>query len=85
MACNLAELAEASKCFDGMSDRRLEMAKTYLLCQLVDTGLGSGAVMQGSGDPTGLVTPADPTSAAIYTDLDTGILYTWNVVTQAWI
>lgn len=45
-------------------------------------GVGAGFVLQGSGAPSSA--PTNPSSSAIYTDLDTGVIYTWNVVTQAW-
>lgn len=47
-------------------------------------GGGSGQVTQGNGipDPAG---PSDPTQPAMYTDLDTGIIYSWSVPGQVWI
>lgn len=42
-----------------------------------------GCVIQGSGAP--VAAPTTPTIPYVYTDLDTGVVYTWNVVTQAWI
>lgn len=46
-------------------------------------GGGGGGVAQGSGAP--VAAPSDPTIAWIYTDTDTGTLYSWDVNLQAWI
>lgn len=43
----------------------------------------SGAMYQGSGAP--VAAPSNPVVPALYCDLDTGVLYTWNVITQLWI
>jgi hypothetical protein len=71
--------------YDSLSDRGL---KECLLYAASDGGGGgggggSGAVTQGTGAPSSA--PTDPTSPAIYTNLTDGVIYTWNVVTQAWI
>lgn len=43
----------------------------------------SGGMSQGSGAP--VAAPSQPLVMAIYVDLDTGVMYVWNVITQAWI
>lgn len=45
-------------------------------------GGGSGQVMQGLADPT--IPPATPTSPALYTNLNSGTIFTWNTNSQAW-
>lgn len=47
-------------------------------------GGSSGAMYQGNGSPVGVLTPGDPNSPAIYTDLSNGQLWTWSVAGQAW-
>lgn len=42
-----------------------------------------GCVIQGSGVPTAV--PSLPLIPYIYTDLDTGSTFTWNVVSQSWM
>lgn len=70
--------------YESLSDRGL---KECLLFAASDGGGGggggSGAVTQGAGAPSSA--PTDPTSPAIYTNLTDGVIYTWNVVSQAWI
>lgn len=47
------------------------------------TIINFGGVSQGHGVPS-----ADPANTAVpwlYTDLDSQIVYTWNVETQAWL
>lgn len=46
-------------------------------------GPAGGFVLQDFGAP--VAAPPSPTHPALYTDLNTGVIYTWNVVTQAWI
>ena len=45
-------------------------------------GIGSGFVLQGTGAPVSA--PANQNAAAIYTDLSTGDMYTWNATTHVW-
>lgn len=46
-------------------------------------GGGSGSVLQGHGAP--VAAPTTASQAALYTDLDSGLIYTWNVGSQSWI
>ncbi len=46
-------------------------------------GGGSGAVTQGIGDP--VAAPSDPSQPAIYTNLSTSVIWTWDVTNQIWI
>lgn len=46
-------------------------------------GSGSGGISGGSGPPA--APPFNQNAGAIYTDFDTGIMYSWNFVTKAWI
>lgn len=45
-------------------------------------GGGSGSVLQGTDDP--IAAPSTPTSPAVYTNLTSGVMFTWNVTAQAW-
>lgn len=45
-------------------------------------GVGTAQLLQGSGAPG--AAPADPTLPAYYTDRDSGIIFFWNTVAQAW-
>lgn len=58
------------------------MAVLQLLCDITASGGAAIQVFQGSGNP--VAAPTTPSVPALYTDLNTGILWTWNVVTQAW-
>lgn len=44
---------------------------------------GGGQLMQGNGPP--VAAPLDPTQPAVWTDLLTGQMTTWNVGTQTWL
>lgn len=72
--------AAQAESYDALSDRGLKECLLYVAQS--PGGSGTAAVTQGSGAPT--ADPADPTSAALYTDTDDGTLYFWNVGTQAW-
>jgi hypothetical protein len=61
----------------------MELALLDQIAQAVDGGGGAKEVFQGSGAP--VAAPTDATAPAVYTDLDTGVIYTWNVVSQSWI
>lgn len=41
-----------------------------------------GGVMQGHGAPVN--PPANLEIAWLYTDLDAGVVYTWNIESQSW-
>lgn len=77
MTCDPNTLAVAAKCFIPVDAGTLEAVETYLLCQVAAGG--GGGVSSGHGVPTS--TPAS--SAALYYDLDTGILYQWTGA--AWV
>lgn len=55
-----------------------------LLVKILNSGGGggSGFVLQGAGAPTNA--PSNTNSPALYTDTNTGVIYTWNVSTQSW-
>lgn len=82
--CDPNALLASGACFQCLSPGQAAIAELQLLCDISESGGGgSGGVFQGSGAP--VAPPANPDSPAIYTDLDDGVIYTWNVVTQAWI
>lgn len=86
MACDIQTLLDEGKCFAcGLAPGQLAFIELALLCQIAtgSGGGGSGAVMQGAADP--VAPPTNPTMPAIYTNLTSGVIWTWNVVTQAWI
>lgn len=77
-------------CYPETQDTQLTTLQKILQCGSVGGGGGGGGgtvdcgcVIQDHGAPS--AAPADPTIPYIYTDLDSGITYTWNVETQAWI
>ncbi len=88
ISCDPNDLAAAARCFKCLSGATLEEVQTYLLCQILNIGGagggggGSGQVLQGNGAP--VAPPPTASSPALYSDLISGILWTWNVTTQAW-
>lgn len=70
--------------YAGLSDRQLKECLLYA----ADTngggggGGGSGSVEQGNGAPVAV--PTDPLAPAVYTDLTTTFVYSWNVPLQTW-
>jgi len=86
MACDLQTLIDESKCFLCQPIGQLYYIELAILCQIATSGGAAGtggSVLQGNGPPGS--PPVNATVPAIYTDLLNGQLYTWNVVTQAWI
>ena len=84
MTCSPTTLLAEGTSFQSMGETQFQMAVLQLLCDISASGGGGGAaqVFQGTGSPTN-----PPTAAglpALYTDLTTGVIYTWNVITQAW-
>lgn len=79
-------LLDYAKCFNCYSNADLTgMMELALLDQISVALSGSTTtqeVYQGNGVPA--LVPEDPTKPALYTDRDTGVLYTWNTVTQTW-
>jgi hypothetical protein len=69
--------------YDGLSDRGLKECLLYAADTNGGGGGGSGSVEQGHGAPSGI--PTDPLQPAIYTDLDTTFVYSWDVGSQAWV
>jgi hypothetical protein len=86
MACDVQTLLSEASCFNCVPPGQWPILELAMLCSIMTTGTGggggSGAVMQGHGAP--VAPPTTPTSPAIYTDLDSGINYTWRVDTQVW-
>jgi hypothetical protein len=75
-------------CYPEFHDTQLTVLEKILQCGGGGSGgggavVGCGCVVQGHGTP--VAAPAIPTIPYVYTDLDSGILYAWNVDTQAWI
>lgn len=88
LSCDLQTLITEGSCYVCLPPGQLAYVELALLCQIAVAGGGgggggSGAVTQGAADP--VAAPATPTSPAIYTNLTSGVIWTWNVVTQAWI
>lgn len=67
--------------YDALSDRDLKECLLYA-AQTGGGGGGTTQVYQGNGAP--VAAPTTASSPAIYTDLNNGTIYTWNVNTQAW-
>lgn len=75
---------------DGDTPRRMasELVTTQkILGATLAAGSGGStstdAVTNGHGAPASA--PADPAAAALYTDLTTGIIYTWPAGGPAWV
>lgn len=90
--CDPGTLANASVCIDKCIPDGMKLAvMIYLLCQIQANGStgggGSGFVLQGVGVPSGTLPtgPSTPSSPALYTDLNTGTIWTWNVTSQTWV
>jgi hypothetical protein len=89
MTANQLAVAAAKACFNCSDDRSMWVQALYLLNQIQANGStgggggGSGSVLQGAIDP--VAAPATPGSPALYTNLTSGVLWTWNVTTQTWV
>lgn len=86
MACNPVTLLAAGQIYNPYTPYEQRLIEIELLCSIMSNGSGgggSGAVTQGSGAP--VAAPTTATSPAIYTDLTSGIIWTWNVLTQTWV
>lgn len=91
MSCDPQELATLAKCFQCLDRTQAEAIRNYLLCQINEGGgAGGGAIQLYSttdADPTGIVTPADPTKAATFYQDPSITLYNewkWSIEEQAW-
>lgn len=86
VACDAQSLVAAAQCIAcGIPPGMQFPVLASLLCQIANNGAGgggSGQVLQGNADPVSA--PANPASPALYTNLTSGILFTWNVSTQQW-
>lgn len=80
--CNPNTLIQAATSFQSLDEDQFQMAVLQLLCDITASGGAAMQVLQGNGNPVDA--PANPSFPALYTDLTTGILWTWNVITQAW-
>ena len=74
IGANITDLFEVSNA--GVSEK-------LSLAQILALLISHSPVQQGAAPP--VAPPADNTMPIVYTDLSTGDIYTWNVVTQAWI
>lgn len=85
MACDLQTLITEGRCFSCQPLGQLYYIELALLCQIAAAGGAAGtggSVLQGNGAP--VAAPANPLLPAVYTDLATGVIYTWRVDTQVW-
>lgn len=78
-------LLDQAKCYQchGSNSYMMQMMELALLAQISNNGggggTGSGSVLSGAGLPT-VIYPAGPPGGgtnALYTDSNTGILYSW--------
>lgn len=78
-------LAEANcyRCYQG-TEWLLELALLSLIAENMAAATGIPQVFSGHGVPVGLQAGQNAGLAALYTDLDTGIIYPWNIDTGAW-
>lgn len=74
------QLAENARCIATCVPPGMLLPILVTLAAQIASG---GQLLQGNGAPGALV-PADPTQMALYVDLQTGLMYTWNTTTQAW-
>lgn len=69
--------------YDSLSDRGIKECTLYAISAGGGGGGGgSGSVEQGNGPPAGI--PTDPLQPAIYTDLLTTFVWSWDVANQTW-
>lgn len=89
MACDPQTLVNNARCIECGIPQGMQMpVLIYLFCLAlsdIDTGGGTNQVFQGNGVPVGVQAGMDGSKAALYTDLLTGIIYTWNYGTQTWL
>jgi hypothetical protein len=88
MACDVQTLLSEASCFSCVPPGQLAYVELALLCQIAVAGGGgggggSGAVTQGIIDP--VAAPATPGSPAIYTNLTSGVIFSWDVTNQVWV
>jgi len=91
MSCEPNTLAESARCFCGFSAEALLEIQTYLLCQIVESGIaggGSSQMLSGTDAPP-VASPTDPANPAMYYQVDvggnpTGTVYGWNTISQSW-
>lgn len=77
-------LAEA-KCYTCLGITLFEALQLAMLARIYQNGASGGGgnqITQGLVDP--VAPPVDPTKPALYTNLDTGALWTWNTDDQVW-
>lgn len=84
------QLMDGAKCIDSCIPRGMQLPVLISLAQTIVAnggggggGGGSGSVLQGTVDP--VAPPASPNSPALYTNLTSGTLFTWNVTSQSWV
>jgi len=87
IACDAQSLITAAQCINCNIPLGMQFPVLIaLMCQIANNpssgGGGSGQVLQGNGAP--VAPPPTASSPALYSDLVSGILWTWNVTTQAW-
>ena len=83
MACDIQTLVNESQCImDCMGKSQMDAAELSILCNLLQSGggTGTGSVLCGNGAPV-----ADPgVNCAIYYDLTQGDIYKWRDSTGLW-
>lgn len=85
--CNSNALLASGACYQCLSEDQFQIAILQLLCDIAASGGGGGGggfvqVFNGNGDP--VAPPANVLAAAIYTDLSTGVIWSWNTNTLSW-
>lgn len=86
MSANQLANAAAKACLNCSDERSIWVQILYTLNQIQaggGTGGGSGSVLQGTIDP--VAAPANPAVPALYTNLTTGVIWTWIVTSQTWV
>ena len=77
---NVANLSTTPKNID--TQRILEIRILNAIRNIGTGGASLTGLTQGAGAP--VAAPVTPASSALYVDTNTGVLYYWNVATQAW-
>jgi hypothetical protein len=83
--CNPNTLLASGACYQCLDEDQFQMAVLQLLCDIAASGGGGGGsaqLLQGDGAPVD--DPTNPFAPALYTDLLTGVIYTWNANTGIW-
>ncbi len=85
--CDVQTLMNSAACFACLPPGTQQIIELQLLCEILNAGGGSGGnpqVFQGHGAPSGLQAGQVAGLAALYTDVDNGVLYTWSIDGQNW-